>query len=88
MIAGSAAYAVASGSFRWEGFRDTEDTGNHIVGAMLMGFGGITALGCTVGQGLSGLSTLALGSIVAWLSIIGGAVAGVTYQAWRLERSG
>jgi len=88
MIAGSAAYAVASGSFRWEGFRDTQDTGNHLVGAMLMGFGGVTALGCTVGQGLSGMSTLALGSIIAWLSIIGGAVAGVKYQAWRLQRSG
>lgn len=88
MIAGSAAYAIASGRFRWEGFRNTEDTASHIVGAMLMGFGGVTALGCTVGQGLSGMSTLALGSIVAWLSIIGGAVAGVKYQAWRLERAG
>ena len=88
MVAGSAAYAVASGSFRWEGFRDTEDTGNHIVGGMLMGFGGVTALGCTVGQGLSGMSTLALGSIIAWLAIIAGAVAGVRYQAWRLERIG
>ena len=88
MIAGSAAYALASRSFRWEGFRDTEDTANHVIGAALMGFGGITALGCTVGQGLSGMSTLALGSIIAWLSIIGGAVAGVKYQAWRLMRSG
>jgi len=87
MIAGSTAYALASRSFRWEGFRDTEDTANHIIGAILMGFGGVTALGCTVGQGLSGMSTLALGSIIAWLSIIGGAVAGVKYQAWRLERS-
>jgi uncharacterized membrane protein YedE/YeeE len=88
MIAGSAAYALASRSFRWEGFRDTEDTANHVIGAALMGFGGITALGCTVGQGLSGMSTLALGSIIAWLSIIGGAVAGVKYHAWRLLRSG
>lgn len=88
MIAGSAACAIASGRFRWEGFRDTEDTASHLVGAMLMGFGGVTALGCTVGQGLSGMSTLALGSIVAWLSIIGGAVAGVKYQAWRIERRG
>jgi hypothetical protein len=86
MVAGSAAYALASRTFRWEGFRDTEDTANHIVGAALMGFGGVTALGCTVGQGLSGVSTLALGSIVAWLAIIGGAVAGLKYQAWRLQR--
>ncbi len=86
MVAGSAAYALASRTFRWEGFRDTEDTANHVVGAALMGFGGITALGCTVGQGLSGVSTLAAGSIIAWLSIIGGAVIGVKYQAWRLQR--
>jgi uncharacterized membrane protein YedE/YeeE len=86
MVTGSAAYALASRSFRWEGFSSTEDTANHIVGGVLMGFGGVTALGCTVGQGLSGMSTLALGSIIAWLSIIGGAVVGVKYQAWRIER--
>ena len=55
MIAGSAAYALATRTFRWEGFRDAEDTANHIVGGMLMGFGGITALGCTIGQAISGL---------------------------------
>lgn len=87
-FAGSAACAIATGSFRFEGFRDTEDTANHLVGATLMGFGGVTALGCTVGQGLSGVSTLALGSILAFASIIAGAVAGVKYQAWRVERSG
>ena len=86
MFVGAAAHAIASRTFRWEGFRDTEDTANHIVGALLMGFGGVTALGCTVGQGLSGVSTLAIGSFIAWLAIIGGAVAGVKYQAWRLEK--
>ena len=50
VVAGSAAYALATRTFRWEGFRDAEDTANHIVGGMLMGFGGITALGCTIGQ--------------------------------------
>lgn len=86
MFAGSAAYAVATGSFRLEGFRDTEDTANHLVGAALMGFGGVTAMGCTVGQGLSGVSTLSLGSIVAFGSIVAGALAGVKYQAWRIAR--
>jgi hypothetical protein len=85
---GSAAYAIATGRFRFEGFRDTEDTANHLVGAMLMGFGGVTALGCTIGQGLSGVSTLSLGSLVAFASIVAGAVAGVRYQAWRIERNG
>ncbi|HBY62999.1 MAG TPA: transporter [Solibacterales bacterium] len=88
MVAGSAAVALATRSFRWEGFADTEDTANHLAGGALMGFGGVTALGCTVGQGLSGVSTLAIGSFIALASIIGGAVAGLKYQMWRLERMG
>ena len=87
ITAGAAAVALATGEFRWEGFRDTEDTANHIVGAALMGFGGVTALGCTVGQGLTGISTLAVGSLLAVASIVAGAVAGLKYQQWRVERS-
>ena len=87
MIAGSFAYALATRSFRWEGFRDAEDTANHLVGAALMGVGGVTALGCTVGQGLSGLSTLALGSVLAFGAIAAGGVAGVKYQIWRIEQT-
>lgn len=86
MVAGSAAYALATRAFRWEGFRDTEDTANHLAGGALMGFGGVTALGCTVGQGLSGVSTLAVGSFIALAAIIAGAVAGVKYQAWRIDK--
>ena len=85
-ILGSALSALQSGSFRWEGFANTEDLVNHLVGALLMGVGGVTALGCTVGQGLSGISTLSLTSIVAVASIIAGAVAALRYQFWRLER--
>ena len=88
VVAGSAAWALMSREFRWEGFRDTEDTANHIIGGILMGFGGVTAMGCTVGQGLSGVSTLALGSFVALAAIIAGAVAGLKYQVWRMERTG
>jgi uncharacterized membrane protein YedE/YeeE len=87
VVAGSALVALATRSFRWEGFAGTEDTANHIVGAVLMGIGGVTAFGCTVGQGLSGLSTLSLGSFIAVAGIIGGAVAGLRYQGWRLERA-
>ncbi len=86
MITGSAAYAIAAGKFRWEGFRDTEDTANHLIGAALMGFGGVTALGCTVGQGLSGVSTLAVGSFIAVASIVAGAVLALKYQAWRVGK--
>ncbi len=87
VIAGSALHAAASGRFRWEGFRDTEDTANHLVGAALMGFGGVTALGCTIGQGIAGVSTLAVGSWMAVVSILAGAVAGLRYQAWRVQRT-
>ena len=87
VVSGSAAYALASKSFRWEGFRNAEDTANHFVGAMLMGVGGVTALGCTIGQGLSGLSTLSLTSFVALAAIIAGAVGALRYQVWRIERS-
>lgn len=85
-VAGSAVYAIAARRFRWEGFAGAEDTANHLAGAVLMGFGGVTALGCTIGQGMSGLSTLALGSFLAFGAIVAGAVAGVKYQAWRVAR--
>ena len=86
VIAGSAAYAIATRTFRWEGFHTTEDTANHIVGAILMGVGGVTAMGCTIGQGISGVSTLSLGSILATLAIVAGSWATLKYQYWRLER--
>jgi uncharacterized membrane protein YedE/YeeE len=86
VIAGSFAYALAAGKFRWEGFRDAEDTGMHMIGGLLMGFGGITALGCTIGQGISGFSTLALGSIMTFLAIVAGSAATMKWQYWRMTR--
>jgi hypothetical protein len=83
MAVGSAAVAVATRTFRWEGFASTEDLVNHIVGGVLMGFGGVCALGCTIGQGLTGISTLALGSFLALGAIIAGSVAALRYQYWR-----
>lgn len=86
VIVGSFLSARLEGSFRWEGFGSTEDVANHLVGGVLMGIGGVTAMGCTVGQGLSGVSTLSLTSFVAVFGIIIGAVAALRYQVWRLER--
>lgn len=88
VVAGSAAYALATRSFRWEGFRDAADTGRHVVGGILMGFGGIAALGCTIGQGITGFSTLAVGSIIAFASIVAGAVATMRFEYWRMMREG
>ncbi|HET8748187.1 MAG TPA: YeeE/YedE family protein [Ramlibacter sp.] len=87
VILGSAALALARGRFRWEGFGGTADLGHHLAGAALMGIGGVTAFGCSIGQGISGLSTLSLMSLAAVPAIIAGAVAGVKYQMWRLERA-
>ena len=86
VVAGSAAYALASKSFRWEGFASMDDLRNQLVGAMLMGFGGVTALGCTIGQGLSGLSTLAIGSFIAVAGIMAGSVATLKYLLWKMEQ--
>jgi len=86
VILGSAACALVTRTFRWESFRDAEDTANHMVGGMLMGFGGVTALGCTIGQGISGFSTLALGSIITFVAIIGGSAATMKWQYWRMMR--
>ncbi len=86
VVAGSAAHALTSGSFRWEGFASLADLRSQLVGAVLMGFGGVTALGCTVGQGLTGLSTLAIGSLLAVTGIVAGSVATLKYMLWRAER--
>ena len=85
VIAGSAAYALATRTFRWEGFRDAEDTANHVVGGILMGFGGITALGCTIGAAITGISTLALGSFITFAAIVAGSALTMKYQYWRMS---
>jgi uncharacterized membrane protein YedE/YeeE len=86
MIVGSAIVSLATGRFRWEAFRDVDDMAAHLIGGILMGFGGVTAVGCTIGQGLSGLSTLALGSVIVFGAVIGGGWLGIQWQVWRLER--
>jgi uncharacterized membrane protein YedE/YeeE len=86
VVLGSAAYALSARTFRWEGFAPSfHDLRNQLIGAVLMGFGGVTALGCTVGQGITGLSTLALGSFIAVAGIVAGAVATLKYMLWREE---
>jgi uncharacterized protein len=86
VILGSWIYARHSGTFHWEGFRNTQDTALHVAGGVLMGVGGVTAMGCTVGHGLSGLSTLSVISTLAVAGIVGGAWLGFKFQLWLLER--
>jgi uncharacterized membrane protein YedE/YeeE len=72
VILGSFLYTVSTRKFRIEFFVSRDDMIRHILGGILMGFGGVLALGCTVGQGITGMSTLALGSLLVLCSIIFG----------------
>ena len=85
LFAGSLAYALASRNFRWESFASAGDLRDHVLGAVLMGFGGVVALGCTIGQGLTGVSTLALGSFLALGGIVAGSAATMKFLYWRLS---
>lgn len=87
IVLGSFCDAMASRSFRWEGFASPADTARHIIGGILMGVGGVLALGCTIGQGITGLSTLALGSFIAFFAIVAGAVATLKIEYWKISRA-
>jgi uncharacterized membrane protein YedE/YeeE len=88
VIAGSLLHALATRSFRIEWFASRADFANHALGGALMGVGGVLAMGCTVGQAISGQSTTALGSLLAFAAIVAGAAATMKYQYWRLLREG
>ena len=72
-IIGSFVYAVLSKNFRIEWFANKYDFARHMLGAVLIGIGGVLSLGCTIGQGVSGVSTLAIGSFITLIAIIFGA---------------
>jgi uncharacterized membrane protein YedE/YeeE len=70
-----------------QGFETPQQMVRYLSGAVLMGFGGVTALGCTIGQGLTGLSTLSTGAPIALVSIAGGMALGTMLIA-RAEARG
>ena len=84
VIAGAFIWSVLTRSFRIEWFVDTRDFFMHLIGAILMGFGGVLALGCTIGQGITGVSTVALGSIIALAGIIFGSAITMKIQYYKL----
>jgi uncharacterized membrane protein YedE/YeeE len=84
VIIGSLIYSLASRSFRFEWFVDGRDFANHAGGAVLMGIGGVLSMGCTVGQAITGMSTLALGSLLTLVAIVAGSAATMKYQYWRM----
>ncbi|MDD4880108.1 MAG: YeeE/YedE family protein [Gallionellaceae bacterium] len=86
VVIGSLLYSVFNRTFRWEYFNSPQDMFRHIIGAALMGYGGVTAMGCTIGQGVTGVSTLALGSFVVLFGIIAGAAVTMKVQYYLLMR--
>ena len=73
VLIGSHVSARLRGEFRLESFTTPKDLASHAAGATLMGFGGVTALGCSVGNGVTGLALLSVGSAVAVAGIVIGA---------------
>lgn len=86
VLAGAALAARQGDGFRWEGFTQTADLARHLVGAVLMGMGGVAAMGCSFGQGMTGLSTLNWGSLVAVGAMAGGATMAIRFQLWLSQR--
>ncbi|PKO64203.1 MAG: hypothetical protein CVU23_08840 [Betaproteobacteria bacterium HGW-Betaproteobacteria-17] len=86
VIAGSLLWSLISRSFRIEWFASGRDFTNHLIGAILMGFGGVLAMGCTIGQGVTGFSTLALGSILTFVAIVAGSAATMKVQYFLMMR--
>jgi len=77
VLAGSFITSLLTNRFKLEGYTSPGHMVRSIGGAVLMGAGGAMALGCSVGQGLTGLSTLALASFVAATGIVTGAAFGL-----------
>lgn len=74
VLLGAFAMSLLDGSFRFEAFDDALEMRRHFGGAALMAIGSILALGCTVGQGMSGISTLSINSFLT--------IAGIAFSAW------
>lgn len=88
VIAGSFLYAISTGKFRLETFNSRQDMVSHIFGGIFMGFGGILGLGCTIGQGVTGVSTLAMGSLITLIMIIFGSALTMKVQYYMMEEQG
>ena len=77
VFAGSLLTALATRRFHLEGYISPRHMLRSILGAALMGSGGAMALGCSIGQGITGISTLAISSFVAVAGILLGTAAGL-----------
>lgn len=79
VVAGAAVCAWRRRDVRWEACDDARELGRHLAGGLLMGVGGVFAMGCTIGQGVTAVSALAISAPVVLLSIFLGARLGLAY---------
>ncbi len=86
VIFGAFIASIISRTFNWVA-PPLEQFKYNLFGGLLMGFGAVLAMGCNIGQGLSGFSTLSIGSILTMSFILVGAIAGAKFMQWRLMRS-
>jgi uncharacterized protein len=84
VILGSFLWSVVSRSFKIEWFASFKDFTTHLIGAILMGFGGVLAMGCTIGQAVTGVSTLAVGSIITFIAIVIGSAVTMKIQYYKM----
>jgi uncharacterized membrane protein YedE/YeeE len=83
-VLGATMVALATGRFAIRGFAGQADTTRNLVGGAMMGLGGVLALGCSIGQGVTGVSTMAITSFIAFAAMSLGAVAGVKHLESRV----
>lgn len=88
MIMGAFLHVTLTGKFRLESFSDRGDMIRHMIGGAFMGFGGVLALGCTIGQGITGMTTLSLGSLLTLTSIIFGSALTMKIEYYRMDDEG
>ena len=88
VIVGSFLYALLFRKFRIEWFASGKDFVNHAVGGVLMGIGGVLSMGCTIGQAVTGVSTLAMGSILTFLAIVFGSALTMKVQYYLMDEQG
>ncbi len=85
-LLGGFAGAVSMKRFALTTFANTKDTLRNMFGGALMGIGGVVALGCTIGQGVTGMSTLAAGSLITFTFIVLGGIGGMKYMEYQLMK--
>ena len=84
VVLGSFFWSIVSGAFHFEWFASIKDFVMHVIGGILMGTGGVLALGCTVGQAITGISTLAMGSFIAFFGIALGCAMTMKVQLYKM----